>query len=261
MLTVEQIAHFQAFGFLVLRDLFSRTEADKIRSESDKVMTLVHGGTPFTGKSSRTVFQLFERSSILVGLLEDERIYGLAESLLGPDFILMSTEGNRFVGETPWHSDGITIPVPSIKVAWYLDSIQKDTGCLRVIPGSHQLGRFRDCLLEALHFEGSTVNHNPFGIPGSELPCQALESSPGDVVVISEPLYHASFGGRPGRRMNAINFSQAVITEEQEDGLRKAYDGFTHLLHPSETLVNSDNPRVRAMVSKLVDLGFETISV
>ena len=48
---------------------------------------------------------------------------------------------------------------------------------------------------------------------------------------------------------------------EQEDGLRKAYDGFTHMLHPSETLVNSDNPRVRAMVSKLVDLGFETISV
>ena len=260
MLTAEQISYFQAFGFLVLRDLFSRTEADEIRNESDKVMSLVHTGTPFTGKASRTVFQLFERSPILVGLLEDERIYGLAESLLGPDFILMSTEGNRFVGDTPWHSDGSTIPVPSIKVAWYLDSIQKDTGCLRVIPGSHQSGRFRDSL-ESLHFEGPTVNHNAFGISGSEIPCQALESSPGDVVVISEPLYHASFGGRPGRRMNAINFSQAVITEEQEAGLREAYQRFTHLLHPSESLVNSDNPRIRAMVSKLVDLGFETISV
>ena len=260
MLTAEQIAHFQAFGFLVLRDLFSRSEADAIRNESDKVISMVHADTPFTGKASQTVFHLLERSPLLVGLLEDERIYGRAASLLGPDFILMSTEGNRYVGETPWHSDGSTMPVPSIKVAWYLDPIQKDTGCLRVIPGSHQLGRFRDCL-EALHFEGPTVNHNAFGILGSEVPCQALESSPGDVVVISEPLYHASFGGRPGRRMNAINFSQAVITEEQEDGLREAYEGFTYVLHPSKSLVNSDNPRIGAMVSKLIDLGFETMNV
>ena len=48
MLTAEQIAHFQAFGFLVLRDLFSRTEVDEIRNESDKVMYLVHAATPFT---------------------------------------------------------------------------------------------------------------------------------------------------------------------------------------------------------------------
>ena len=60
MLTAEQIAHFHAFGFLVLRDLFSRTEVDEIRNEADKVMSLVHAATPFTGKASQTVFQLFE---------------------------------------------------------------------------------------------------------------------------------------------------------------------------------------------------------
>ena len=70
-----------------------------------------------------------------------------------------------------------------------------------------------------------------------------------------------SFGGRPGRRMNAINFAEAVVTKEQEAGLREVYEGFTHVLHPAESLVNSDTPRLRAMVSKLVELGFETSKV
>ena len=76
-------------------------------------------------------------------------------------------------------------------------------------------------------------------------------------MVISEPLYHASFGGRPGRRMNAINFAEAVQTKDQEAGLREAYEGFTYVLHPAEVLVNSETPRLRSMVSKLSDLGFE----
>ena len=61
--------------------------------------------------------------------------------------------------------------------------------------------------------------------------------------------------------MDAINFSQAVLTEEQESGLREAYEGFTYVLHPAESLVNSNKPRLRAMVAKLVEVGFETVRV
>ena len=96
MLTAEQIDHFQTFGFLMLRGLFSQIEAEAIRVESDKVMS-IESDTPFNGKSSQSLFQLFERSQMLMSLLEDDRIHGIAESLLGPDFILMSTEGNRQV--------------------------------------------------------------------------------------------------------------------------------------------------------------------
>jgi hypothetical protein len=250
MLTPEQIAHFDTFGFLVMEGLFSQTEVDAIRAESDDVHSRDRDG------KAETVFQFFERSPFLTGLLEDERVYGLAESLLGPDFILMSTEGNRYGGETPWHSDGGTMPVPSIKVVWYLNPLRKDTGCLRVIPGSHQPGKFRDSLVSFLAEYGTD-----FGLSGPEITCRPLESEPGDVVVISEPVYHASFGGRPGRRMDAINFCQAVLTEEHKAGLREAYEGFTHVLHPAESLVNSDKPRLRAMVAKLVELGFETVKV
>ena len=257
MLSDQQIAHFETFGFLALRGLFSKSEGDAIRAESDRLLSLARDGKSFTGEASQTVFQFFERSPYLMGLLEDDRVYGLAESLLGPDFILMSTEANRYVGETQWHSDGGTMPVPSIKVAWYLDPVQRDTGCLRVIPGSHRPGGFRDSL-KSLHSEYRTATSNDFGAPGAEVPCHPLESRPGDVVVISEPVYHASFGGSPGRRMNAINFAEAVLTEEQEAGLCEAYEGFTYVLHPAESSVNSDRPRIRRMVSRLVELGFES---
>ena len=56
-------------------------------------------------------------------------------------------------------------------------------------------------------------------------------------------------------------FGPNPTSEQEVRDLRKMHDQFKWSLHPSESYVNSDRPRIRRMVSRLVELGFETLPV
>ena len=92
----------------------------------------------------------------------------------------------------------------------------------------------------------------------SEVPCYAAETRPGDLVIFRENTLHSSFGGSPGRYQNAINFMENPKTEEQVAYVRGLYEGWKFGLRPAESYVRSDRPRIRGMVSRLVEWGFDT---
>jgi ectoine hydroxylase-related dioxygenase (phytanoyl-CoA dioxygenase family) len=78
-------------------------------------------------------------------------------------------------------------------MALYLDPVRRDSGALRVIPGSHQWGDgFADGLHTAIHQKPPEAT---FGVAPEDVPAVALESQPGDVVVMHQTCKHASFGG------------------------------------------------------------------
>ena len=140
MLTPGQIAHFDTFGFLVLTQLFSAEETNVLREASLATFQELRGGGPYAGEAEWGL-PFFERDPLLATVVDDERIHQIPESLLGPDFFLDGTQGNLRVGDTPWHgATEFTEDIRHIKVAMYLDSATKDTGALRVIPGSHKHG-------------------------------------------------------------------------------------------------------------------------
>ena len=260
MLTAQQKAHFETFGFLFLPHLLSQDEIAIMKRESVEIFDEARNGRAFDGKQRQPVQPFFEWRPFLSSLVEDDRIYGIGESLLGPDFFLIGTEGNLHVGDTQWHgvdldSDygGSPHVLQSVKVAFYLDPLDKETGCLRVIPGSHR--RPFSEHLQALMGHHSEM---PFGVSGAEMPGVALECEPGDVIVFTESVFHGAFGGETGRHQHAISFFAPPVTEEQEAWLQRLYEGWTYALHPAETFVNSDRPRIRHLVSRLVDMGFET---
>ena len=185
--------------------------------------------------------------------------------MLGPGFTFLDgNDGNYHVSDTLWHADmgwdphipeGRTDPnradsrwrghyMPAIKVGLYLDPVSVDTGCLRVIPGSHRSPHHEEFWslhsnipsylseLERVHpklqemWERDTgsldgwerlasdprVNH--FGLDPSDIPAYPIESRPGDAVFFSYQLWHSSFGGHAGRRMFTLNFRGA----QSEDG-------------------------------------------
>jgi hypothetical protein len=85
------------------------------------------------------------------------------------------------------------------------------------------------------------------------IPFYALESQPGDVVMFDQCTWHASFGGRTGRRMFTFNYSAEPTRPEHEAVLRKMYTGnveatrtmqYTHTgrIYTDEFLF-SDHPR------------------
>ena len=180
-------------------------------------------GNPTTTSSAPHLCRSLDQHEYLCGLLDDPRIEGIGSALLGADFNYTGSDGNYYVGDTRWHSDGYRAKkYMSLKMALYLDPVTRDTGCLRVVPGSH---RFGDAFAEALEEvsrrtrEESTVE-DWWGVPGSGVPAFPLESEPGDLVVFNHCLKHGSWGGSTRRRMFTINMQQRHA-EEDLDALRE----------------------------------------
>ena len=290
MLTKQQRAHFDTFGFLVFKGLYTPDEVEKISAEADSILDEDRGGKPFDGAGRQAVLRFVERRPFLSTMPIDDRIYEPIEDLLGSGFYWIGGDGNLYVGETHWHSDSTgndyEFEFDRIKVALYLDPVGKDTGCLRVIPGSHRIHLHQQ--LEPLRHlrraqrdvggkmpmtkeeqrEGgvkSDFDDRPFNVESPDLPCFALESDPGDVVFFNHRLWHSSFGGKTGRRMFTLNYGQEPKSEQHTSMARQNYqstiDSFERQGRPDEPAYSdwvreSDDPRVKSMMAVPKELGF-----
>lgn len=263
MLTREQIAYFYTFGFLVLRGVLSANEIAIMKRESLEIFEKDRKGLPYDNRQWQAVQPFFEWSPFLSSLVEDDRIYGIGESLLGPHFLLAGTEGNLHVGDTQWHATDLDSDyggsphlLQFVKVAFYLEPLDSKTGSLRVIPGS-QHRTFAEQLQEGMG-NSKDSGKKAFGLSGRDIPCVTLDCKPGDIIVFMESLFHSAFGGKAGRHQHAVNFFASPETQGQEDWLRRRYEEWEYALHPAETFANSNRPKVRHLVQRLVDMGFET---
>lgn len=265
MLTAEQIAHFETFGFIVMRQAFSPHEMEAISRNFDDVLDEDRQGRPFSGEKRQAVMGCIEKRPLLTQLLDDDRIYLPIEQLLGEGFIWNGSDGNLYVGDTHWHPDGSESDYGSIKVAFYLDPVGKDTGCLRVIPGSHHQPLHGE--LEPLMLQRERLAATPFGVDGANLPSFPLESEPGDVVFFDHNLWHAAFGGRTGRRMFTLNFFAKPLNETHMAFVRRGYEGdlkFIKEMQHTQTdelytqeFLDSESPRIQGMVAHIKALGFK----
>ena len=209
-LTQEQLGFFDTFGYLMIPQLFSQDETDKIIQGFE--WSIQNGGR---GKnhdgSTRTMFLgPIEHHPDMCRLLDHPAILDLIGGILGEDFNYCSGDGNYYSGDTGWHPDGGWGQLFATKTAFYLDPLTRDTGALRLIPGSHRPDHF-------VRKEKIDVNNSMelFGVPPSEFPGSiAVETNPGDAVIFNHDLYHASFGGGTHRRMFTMNCIRHAKTPE-----------------------------------------------
>ncbi len=217
-LTPEQIDFFHTFGYIGLPGLMK----DRIAEITDAYTEVFtkngggHFGKPHDGKTRSCIIPFPDKHPVLAGLLDDPKIHGAAVSLLGDDFNYMASDGNYYAGDTGWHSDGWSNHPLFIKIAFYLDPLVKENGCLRVIPGSHIPGdKFSETLSRNVHFTGDSLGMKP-----QDIPCVALESNPGDVLIFNHALKHAAFGGSGWRRMFVLNLCER-FPDDRIDELKK----------------------------------------
>ena len=256
MLSDEQKMHFEVFGFLVLRQLFDAEEAATIRREAYEVFLEQRDGLPFDGLERQTVKNVCAMRPFMDSVVDDDRIHGIACDLLGEDYILDGSEGHTFAEDSKMHGgDDRFCILRNIKIAFYLEPLTADSGCLRIIPGSH-MPPFVDMLkpLKKQYFDQS---YHPFGVSGPELPSCAIETEPGDALVFPEEIFHGAFNGAVGRTQLAVNFAANPVSEKQIEFVRGLYGrpGHTSFI-PPRAYVNSNRPRLRNMVSRLCELGF-----
>lgn len=205
-LTEQQLDFFHTFGYIGFPGLL----ADRIDAIIDAFEALWgsrgggHNGKPHEGVARSCIAPFIDQDPYLSSLLDEPRILAIGKELCGDDFNYMGSDGNYYVGDTGWHSDGWHPVVRHIKIAFYLDPVTRDTGALRVIPGSHRVGdQYAEGLQKSVGKSASL-----WGVAGKEVPAIALETNPGDIVVFNHNTKHAAFGGGTRRRMFTMNLCQ-----------------------------------------------------
>ena len=199
-LTPHQIQFMDTFGYLHLPGLLN----DRIEEidEAFEELLRLHGSDNHDGQSRFYMVPFLNHSEYLCTLLDDERIDGIAAELLGESYQFWCSDGNYYAGNTGWHSDTAwPEPIRYYKMAFYLEPLTRDSGAVRVIPGSHKYG---DEYAEALQQQVRKTEQS-WSIHGHEVPAVAVETEPGDVVVFNQGTKHSSWGGGQWRRMFTLN--------------------------------------------------------
>ena len=207
-LNEQQLRHFDTFGYLVFPGLM-KAEIGWITAAFEEVMTNSDSWQGHDGSKRTMIVPTIDHHEQLCTLLDNDRILDIAGALIGDDFNYASGDGNFYIGDTGWHADGNYPELFAIKVAFYLDPGRRDSGSLRVIPGSHKVdSSWRQGEMKPR--EAAEV----WGVPQSDIPGNtALETDPGDLVVFDHNLLHASFGGGKRRRMFTMNLHKKAKTQ------------------------------------------------
>ncbi len=215
-LSQQQLRFFETFGFLHFPSLV-KEEIGWITEDFESIFAT--SGQVHDGTQRSCIVPFIDQRERLCTLLDHPSIDGLISSILGDDFNYLGGDGNFYTGDTRWHSDGFHTIGKYLKVAFYLDSLTSDTGCLRVIPGSHRAD------LEEWSARQARDAPDLWGISQLEVPHVALETQPGDVVAFNHNLMHSSFGGNAARRMFTINCCAYCETPEEIEELEKFVAG------------------------------------
>ena len=160
MLTPDQLDFYQENGYLHVKGLFTRAEADSFRQEAHGLIERLQKTTNVdaTWESAKEVtatktsllhcHDVQFQSALLTRLIVDERLTGVAADVIGSPnvqlhhnklFIKPPEKGSPF----PMHQDQPFFPHDKdsmIAAIIHFDDAPLEKGCVRVVPGSHKLG-------------------------------------------------------------------------------------------------------------------------
>ena len=136
--------------------------------------------------------------------------------MLGDDFIYRGSDANLFDCGTCWHSDtyGALLKYRNVKISFYLEKLQADNGCFRVLPGSQHFGdKFANKLQAFLKKNDSYIDD--LGLEDYEIPATIIATEPGDVIVFDFRVKHATcYASKHRRRMFTICAAERLRDED-----------------------------------------------
>lgn len=202
MLSEAQIDHYRTYGFLVLRRQLDSETLSALSSEIDRAFRDAFGARfherPRTGGIEGHYLPVMgPRTPVSRGLVEDPRLLGVAEDLLGSPALPDYAEATLFFGGCGWHTDD-GFGVTGAKLAAYLEPLRAGNGALRVLPGSHHRDYGESAWRTVLR--GRSENDEQLTAAVERVSGLVLDSEPGDVIVFDLHLFHASVRGKDRRQ-------------------------------------------------------------
>ncbi|GFE63386.1 phytanoyl-CoA dioxygenase family protein [Litoreibacter roseus] len=140
-LTSEQIAHYNAEGFISPLPVYSADEAKQNRSYFDGLLAQV----PKTGAYSINCYQA--RCQGIWDICTEPRILDLVEDLIGPDIICWAShffcKMPHDPKAVPWHQDASfwkLTPARTVTVWLAIDDADAENAAMRFLPRTHDKG-------------------------------------------------------------------------------------------------------------------------
>jgi ectoine hydroxylase-related dioxygenase (phytanoyl-CoA dioxygenase family) len=178
-LTPQQIDQFKTQGYLVVDNVFSPAEIERLQRACDELAAQAHGLTASTDRFKLTVFREggklvqqvgdpHEMSGVWLDLVRDPRLLDKVAGLLGPNLqvyysqLMMKAPRQGFTA--PWHQDFAFFPHSRANIlacSVVIDEATLENGCIHVIPGSHKLGLINHYDEQGV-FTGIVRDHNGF---------------------------------------------------------------------------------------------------
>lgn len=157
MLSAEQVAEFQANGFVNGGLALTAAEVDELCDELDKVIAEQTATPPLslrnlsrqTDQPVWQVVNIWEASEPFRRLIFHTNVATGAQQLIGTSSIRLwhdqiQYKPPRHGGVNHWHQDGPLWPVlgdDRMVTAWIpLDDVDASNGCMSMVPGSHKWG-------------------------------------------------------------------------------------------------------------------------
>lgn len=214
MFNPQQVLHYETFGYVVMRNVFSAAEIETMQREFVQAMEHVADFVPTPGESTYVHSNLLgDDTPFFAELTEDERLYSPARQVMGEDAMMWEWKGYRYCQfkGTPWHAnDGDPTYGRHLYGARYqwpiFEQVTADTGALRVIPGSH-LPEFQWQLRRA-HAAGLLD-------PIADVGAVVCEAELGDVVAFDTRLYHSTAPYDTERRVVSSIYLHFPQTREE----------------------------------------------
>ncbi len=223
-LTEEQVQHFETFGFIIRRQVFSQAEIERIDAEFDQYLATIKDEFEKKvgqGRGWPNWSNLNPETPFMAGMLEDPRIYVPTEQLQGEDTVPLYSNANSFRNDSNWHPDTRQCHLPMLKNLVYLQPTTGAHGSLRVIPGSHKNPLYDDLhRLKMINSNDKSVILKESGMRSEDIPAYVFCSQPGDVITFNMRLWHAAFCGYEDRRNCSFAFSSNPKTAEEEEDLK-----------------------------------------
>lgn len=208
MLKQYEVQHYQNNGYVVPSAFrLTSKETDALRADLEDVLRLnreiptdrlinihVDGKAPY-GAIGAAGFQR---------LANDPRILDMVEQVIGGDLILWLThlfcKPATTGREVPWHQDGEYWPIEPAATCtvWVaLDTVDKENGAMRVIPGSHKDGSYPHAIDLSPNL---TLNQVADRAAFNEESARYIELAPGQVSLHDVGILHGSAPNRSNRR-------------------------------------------------------------
>ena len=200
-LTQEQIAQYHQEGFLIMRNFFEADEIEALQQsletdthayEQGEIQALDNSGNPYS------IIYWSELGDSLLGVFPRvARMVDGAETLLGESCYHWHSKITRKLpqsGQVEWHQDygswyhdGCLSP-QLISCAVAIEASTIGNGCLRMLKGSHQLGRMD--VIEMGYTVGADPQRVKLALERFEL--VNCEMAPGDAIFFHSNILHGS---------------------------------------------------------------------